>query len=190
MNKIRFAAICLAAVVVAGATLDACAQFPGGGFPGGSGRSSRGDNSAGGRGGERNRADGPRQRPPFEAEDAADRVDTRLERLREDLQLRDDQKAAWEKYADRVLALADDISRQRVRDQAKSEESPVERLNGIVDVARNRLTALEDIAAALKALYPVLTPEQKKLAATRLISLIPTAASGPSSFSRGARQTP
>ena len=188
MNKISFTGMCVAAIVMAGIAVDACAQFPGGGFPGGGGRSSRGDYPAGGRGGEQSRPGGPRAKAPMEAEDAADRVDNRLERLREDLQLRDDQQAAWKAYADRVLAFADDITRQRVHDQATNEQGPVERLDNIIDGARNRLTALEDIAVALKALYPTLTAEQKQLAASRLITLIPMASGGLSSFASGAQR--
>jgi hypothetical protein len=48
------------------------------------------------------------------------------------------------------------------------------RIDQTVDVARNRLTALEDIASAAKALYARLTPEQQSLADARLATTLPT----------------
>ena len=48
----------------------------------------------------------------------------------------------------------------------------MQRLDHSVDVARNRLTALEDIAAAAKALYEQLTPDQQARADPRLATLV------------------
>jgi uncharacterized protein YdeI (YjbR/CyaY-like superfamily) len=50
--------------------------------------------------------------------------------------------------------------------------SVTQQLNRIVDTARNRLTALEDIAQAAQALYAKLTPEQQPAADPRLANLI------------------
>jgi hypothetical protein len=49
-----------------------------------------------------------------------------------------------------------------------SESSAPKRFDSLADSARNRLTAVEDIADAGKALYAVLTPEQKVIADRRL----------------------
>ena len=52
----------------------------------------------------------------------------------------------------------------------------LQRLDHAVDVARNRLTAVEDIAAAAKKLYAGLTPEQQSIADPRLATAIAAAA--------------
>lgn len=49
----------------------------------------------------------------------------------------------------------------------------LQQLDRAVDVARNRLTALEDIASAAKTLYGSLTPQQKSLADSRFTTIIP-----------------
>jgi len=47
-----------------------------------------------------------------------------------------------------------------------------QRIDRAVDVARDRLTAVEDIALAAKALYANLTPPQREAADPRLANLI------------------
>jgi hypothetical protein len=47
-----------------------------------------------------------------------------------------------------------------------------QQIDRIVDAARNRLTALEDIAQAAKALYAKLAPEQQPAADPRLANLM------------------
>ena len=58
------------------------------------------------------------------------------------------------------------------------KSSTVQQIDGIVDSARNRLTALQDIAASAKALYETLSPEQKPVADARLATTIPDAFTG------------
>jgi len=48
----------------------------------------------------------------------------------------------------------------------------LQRLDRTVDLARNRLTAVEDIALAAKSLYAMLTEEQQKIADPRLANII------------------
>ena len=49
-----------------------------------------------------------------------------------------------------------------------SETTAPKRLDALADMARNRLTAVEDIVDAGKALYASLTPAQKEVADRRL----------------------
>jgi len=49
-----------------------------------------------------------------------------------------------------------------------SETTAVKRLDALADMARNRLTAVEDIVDAGKALYASLSPAQKQVADRRL----------------------
>ena len=147
------AALAVAPVVA----LPAAAQSGGGGGrPGG----------MGGMGG----AAGAGARPPAEARGVAanlpELVQIRLAQLEEDLNLRPAQLPLWHAYRDRVLGLLDDV--RRAGRAAASESSAPQRLDALADIARNRLTATEDIADAGKALYKALTPEQREVADRRL----------------------
>ena len=136
--------------------LPAAAQSGGGGRPGG----------MGGMGG----VAGAGARPPAEARAVAanlpELVQIRLAQLEEDLNLRPAQLPLWHAYRDRVLGLLDDV--RRAGRAAASESSAPQRLDALADIARNRLTATEDIADAGKALYKALTPEQREVADRRL----------------------
>ncbi len=164
-NKIL--AVLLMVVMAAGAT-EAMAQFRGG-VPGGGMRGSR-DGQAGY---SRDKRPGGEQGPAIQ-EDAVSLTEYRLQLLSEDLKLTSVQQPLWDAYADKVSALAADISRERGRLQATLQLKALQRIDQSVDVARNRLTALEDIASAAKALYGRLTPEQQSLADARLATTLPT----------------
>jgi len=154
----------LLATITACAAPDLLAQFPGGGgFPGGGMRGGRNrmDNSA-------------KDKRPAIQENATDLVEYRLELFQEDLKLAPGQEKAWISYADKVRALTSDISRERGRGQAMDGQmNALQQMDHAVDVARDRLTALEDIAAAAKVLYGSLTPEQKMLADSRFATIVP-----------------
>lgn len=154
--------------VMAAAATDAMAQLRGG-VPGGGMRGNR-DGQAG---------YGKAQRPvgeqgPAIQEDAASLTAYRLQLLREDLKLTSVQQPLWDAYADKVSALAADISRERGRLRATLQLNSLQRIDQAVDVARNRLTALEEIASAAKALYGRLAPEQQSIADARLATTLPT----------------
>jgi protein CpxP len=166
----KFLGLVLTAAVTMAAA-DAMAQFrggiPGGGMPGGGSRGSRdgqgGYNRDQRQGGER----------PAAQEDPASVSEYRLDLLRMDLKLAPDQESSWKAFADKVIALATDILRERNRAQATLQMKSMQRIDQSVDVARDRLTALEDIAAAAKTLYAHLTPEQQALADARLATTLP-----------------
>ena len=65
------------------------------------------------------------------------------------------------------------------------ETTARQRLEVLADGARNRLTAVEDVVDAGKALYAVLTPEQRLVADRRLA--LPLAAPTAPEVSRGSR---
>ena len=113
---------------------------------------------------------GPGSRPPAEARAASanlpELVQIRLAQLEEDLNLRPAQVPLWHAYRDRVLGLLDDV--RRAGRVAASESTAPQRLDALTDIARHRLTATEDIADAGKALYAVLSPEQREVADRRL----------------------
>jgi hypothetical protein len=141
--------------------LESPAQF-GGGMPGGGMRGSR------------NRPDAPAkdQRPPLQ-DNSPEHVEDRLGMLEEDLRLSVDQRAAWQSYADKVMALAVDAARERERGPlGGASMSSVQQLDRAVDVARNRMTALEEIALAAKSLYGVLSAQQKTVADPRMATIV------------------
>ena len=151
----------LIGMVAASTAIESLAKF-GGGIPGG-----------GTRGG-RNRPDNParEQRPPVQ-DNSPEQVEDRLGMLEEDLHLTADQRTAWQSYADKVNALAADVGRERERGALGGGPiSALKQIDRAVDIARNRLTALEDIAIAAKALYGNLTPQQQSIADPRLVTIV------------------
>jgi hypothetical protein len=94
-----------------------------------------------------------------------------------DLKLTPEQNSAWQEFASKVRAYASDMARERARNltAAAANATPDNALQHIgkaVDAARNRLTALEDIESAAKALHLTLTPEQKVLADLRIPTIV------------------
>ena len=167
-------AVVLVGVTAASVTLESLAQF-GGGFPGSGARGSR------------NRPDSSARdsRPPVQ-DNSPELVEDRLGLLEEDLHLAADQRTAWQSYADKVKALVADIGRERERGPLGSAQlNSLQQIDHAVDVARNRLTALEDIAAAAHTLYGNLTPQQKSVADPRLANIVAGVTSGGSGAAAG-----
>jgi len=94
-------------------------------------------------------------------------VQYRLDQLDEDLRLAPDQRPAWLAYRERVLRMAEDS--QRAARAALGGDMPApKRLDKLADIARDRLTAVEDIVDAGKNLYATLTPAQQIVADRRM----------------------
>ena len=113
----------------------------------------------------------------------------RLETLEEDLRLLPEQRSAWLAYRERVLKMAEDAQRA-ARMVLGGEMAAPKRLDQLADVARDRLTAIEDIVDAGKNLYAILTPAQKSVADRRMAAPVMALAgveptSGARSGSRG-----
>ncbi len=94
-------------------------------------------------------------------------VQYRLDLLEEDLRLRPEQNIAWVAYRTRVIKLAEDMQRAPRLAMGGDLTAP-KRLDRLADIARDRLTAIEDIVDAGNALYALLTPEQKATADRRM----------------------
>ena len=93
-------------------------------------------------------------------------VALRMSQLEEDLQITAQQMPLWKAYRTRVMDMLEDTKRgPRV---SASETTAPKRLDALADMSRNRLTAVEDIVDAGKALYATLTPAQKEVADRRL----------------------
>jgi len=128
--------------------------------------------------GRRGRRGGDDQKKGGE-EPRVNQIEVTLHEFHEDLKLTDAQEPAWESYVEKLRALARDVARESRSRPAQL--GLVQRIDRIVDSARNRLTALEDIAQSAKSLYAGLTPEQQKMADPRLANIIamPLAARSP-----------
>jgi hypothetical protein len=98
------------------------------------------------------------------------------------LKLQTSQQAAWDLYAQRVQALMQDQLRGVPR--GPDNEDALHQINRRVDLVRNRLAAMEDIADAASQLYAVLSPEQRKVADDLLPTTVPALYSGLPEFPR------
>lgn len=156
---------------------DVYAQFGGGGgMGGGMGGGGRppGDRGKGCEPGERaNAGKGPMGGQPGPM--SREQLQYQLQALQTDLRLTPEQAAFWQPFAERVLALDADLTRQRSRSISASEleqkgqaADSIKQVARAVDTARNHLTALEDIEASSRALYQSLQPDQKTMANARL----------------------
>ena len=105
-------------------------------------------------------------------EPRVDALETSLHELHEDLKLSAQQEPLWQAYADKVRALASDLARERGRRPSAEAGTLLQRIDRVVDAARKRLTALEDIGQAAKALFENLSPEQKAPADPRLANIM------------------
>ena len=119
-------------------------------------------------GGRRRGSGGPKDKGG--GEPRINMLETTAHELHEDLKLTPVQEPLWDTYLEKVRLLGNDIARERV--QQPSGRSVPQQVDRIVDTARNRLAALEDIAQAAKDLYAKLTPEQQPTANPRLANLM------------------
>lgn len=166
MNK---RSVCLAGLLVLATLVPAelSAQF-GGGFPGGGMRGG----SRGGQGGPGKAQRTEKEQPVAKVQDRSAPVFSLLKSFQDDLQLTPEQQSVWQSYADKIMALADDISRERGKGEGIAQMKALQRIDHTVDVARNRLTALEDIGDAAKKLFGRLTPQQQAIADPRLATIV------------------
>ncbi len=149
-----------AAIVIALAATGAAAQYPGGG--GGTGRP----------GGASRSALPPQRAPAPETGPASltDQIQVQLGELEEDLRITSAQRRLWSAFADRVLKLAGDVTRDR--DKLRFPKgTAAEQFDFVADKARDRLTAIEDIGDAGKQLYAALSPTQQEIADRRIVRL-------------------
>jgi len=106
-------------------------------------------------------------------DNSPEQIEDRLGMLEEDLHLAPGQQAAWQACMDKIAAYATDIGREQTRGSpAAASLSSLQLIDHAVDVSRNRLTALEDIAAAARTLYATLNAQQKSIVDPRLANIV------------------
>lgn len=102
--------------------------------------------------------------------------ESQLDSVRTALKLTPAQQPLWQRYQDHVMALMSDMTRDP--EATPEGQSAPQKIDRNVNVVRDRLTAMEDIAAAASSLYDVLDPAQKKIADLRLAATVPSLYSG------------
>jgi hypothetical protein len=106
-----------------------------------------------------------------------------LQDVKQRLKLEPAQQAAWDSYARRAEALMQDQMRGMA--PPPEHEDALHQINRRVDIVRNRLAAMEDIADAAAQLYSTLSADQRKTADDLLPTTVPTLYSGLPDFSHG-----
>jgi LTXXQ motif family protein len=184
MVKNAWVLVITVGLIIAVGESNGFAQFGGRGGMGGI----FGGTSRGGRGNIQNRGNSaPRLIP-----DSYEQTEHGLAVMEMDLRLTPQQKEAWQSFADKVRVYASDLSRERARTGIPVSEGTaiggLQHIDLITDGARIRVKELEDIRAAASTLYATLSPDQQKIADTRIVTLITpssalTGGDGSSNFS-------
>lgn len=132
-------------------------------------------------GGRRGGTDGDRMRQERARRDEVttmspnDHARMQLNNVRFALKLTPEQASVWQAYEDRVVGLLDDLGRGVNQPPGGNA---LKQIDSRIDVVRNRLTAMEDIAEAANKLYVSLSDEQKSMADRMLAGTLPTLYSG------------
>jgi len=104
-----------------------------------------------------------------------------LDQLETELKLSPEQRPTWNAYADKILSLADDMTRSRLVARMAprpTDASAIQQLEQLAESERKRLTAIDEIADAGKAFYATLTAEHKLIADRKLVLPIRPLATG------------
>jgi hypothetical protein len=101
-----------------------------------------------------------------------------LDELRLQLKLRPEQERAWQAYQEQVGALMSDQLRPPKQAAGRKPGDAVHQIDRKVDVVRDRLAAMEDIADAARGLYDQLDAQQRTLADRALAATVPALYSG------------
>jgi hypothetical protein len=132
-------------------------------------------------GGRRGGTDGDRTRQESARRDEVtamnpnDQARMQLTNVRSALKLTPEQASVWQAYENRVVGLLDDLSRGVNQPPGGNA---LKQIDSRIDVVRNRLTAMEDIAEAANKLYVSLSDEQKSMADRMLAGTLPALYSG------------
>ena len=117
----------------------------------------------------KNRVDRP-------APDSYEQTEHELALLEAALQLQSQQKEPWQLFAGKVSDYAGELSRERARIGVPGPEGAatggLQHLKQLTDVTRTRLSELEEIRSAANKLYATLSPDQKKIADSRIVTMI------------------
>ena len=136
-------------------------------------RGGRGDEWGGPSQGERQRSGGG----GFTA--AADQFRLNLQETAQALDLNPQQLVLWEAYQDKLSALMNDMN--KLEPYHPPRQTAVQQIGRKVDLARNRLAAVEEVQEAADRLYRSLNEAQRQIADQRLAGTLPNLYPGPAS---------
>ncbi len=140
------------------------------------GRGGWGGIFGGSRRGERGNTQNSTSNIPRPAPDSYEQTEHRLLLMEVALSLTPQQKEPWQAFASKVRAYASDLSRERARIGIPVPEgtptSGLEHIDSVIAGERTHLTELQDIRTAANALYTTLSPDQKKIADVRMVTVI------------------
>jgi hypothetical protein len=105
-------------------------------------------------------------------------VAQQLDELRLQPKPKPEQEAAWQEYQEKVGELMADQLRPATTSDTLTRTDAVHQIDRKVDVVRNRLAAVEDIADAARRLYRQLDPQQRATADRALAATVPALYSG------------
>jgi hypothetical protein len=168
-------ALAAAAVLLAIASTESYAQFGGrngiGGIFGGSSRGGRGERNGGAQ------KDAARVDHPIPQDaDSYEQTEHRLMLMEVDLRLEPAQKGPWQAFAEKVLAYARDLSHERVLAgipvSAGTSIGGLQHIEQTTDLARHRVSELEEIRTAANSLYKTFSPDQRQIADRRIVTII------------------
>jgi len=121
--------------------------------------------------------------------DSYEQTQHNLMMMKMDLQLTPEQEAPWSTFSDKVMVYASDLSMERARigipESRRTAVTGLQYIDQTTAGARSRVTELEDIRNAANALYGTFTPDQKKIADARMVSVISPRADAPGGTAGG-----
>jgi hypothetical protein len=171
-RQIWLVLLALGVLLLAGGGSESYAQFggrSGGGIFGGPSRGGRGERGA-------QKDSNQVDRPIPQEIDSYEQTEHRLLLMEVDLRLAPEQQKSWQAFADKVLAYARDLSHERVLAgmpvSAATSIGGLQQIEQTTDLARQRLSELEEIRAAANSLYKTLSPDQKQVADARIVAII------------------
>jgi LTXXQ motif family protein len=117
----------------------------------------------------KNRVDRP-------ASDLYERTEHELALLETDLKLNAQQKEPWQLFAGKMSDYAGELSRERARTGVPAAEGAatggLQHIEQLTDTTHKRLAELQEIRSAANKLYATLSTSQKKIADTRIVTMI------------------
>lgn len=95
--------------------------------------------------------------------DPAARAERRMEQFKAQLKLTPQQEPLWTAFAEKAKAEAGK-GMKTMREKAQEPMTAPERMSQMMNLMKDRMTAMESVSESFKRLYDGLTPEQKAIA--------------------------
>ena len=99
-------------------------------------------------------------------------IDGHLDKMKKDLNIASEQEMAWSSFAKTIKQQKTEMmsgmqERMQHANGAQSTQSAPDRIGERTRLMKQRVAGMETVAAAMKQLYLVLTPQQKEILDTR-----------------------